>query len=419
MNRTRFQKFPTHIRNTGDQISYPITFTEEIFTGDNQTIRRTLAKLGYSPPTPCAVLVDSGLVARNRNLIKQILRHFQKERAYLHLPEPPFILSGGETIKNSIKMHDEIASLCEKGHLTRETMVLIIGGGAFIDAAGTSLGQALGGIPFVTIPSSTLGQCAAGIGCCRFMNQGECKNFSAIQTPPKAVCIDFGLLKSLSFEHHLSGMAEAFKAAMACDADFFEVLCRKARKIKQNKRETVERVLHKTALLHLAISHPPEKGIPEPLQLGCWGGWWLESVSGFKLPHGHALSVGLTLDSWLALRAGTLPEETFERLTRALMRCGLPVWNRFLEMKNEKGELLLMEGLKRWKTTHGEGKGVVIPQGIGAVTRYTKPIHKEQLEKAINTLRQISQKGPAQERRTFAINPRRQSMPYQTPRPRI
>jgi 3-dehydroquinate synthase len=292
MTRNRFQKFPPYTQEFHIDHSYPVCFTSDLFTGDNQTIRRTLTTMGHDQPVRCAVFVDSGVVARNRNLIKQITLHFAKEHALMDLCHAPFVMAGGESVKNSRRMMDEILSIAHTHHLTRDSLAFVVGGGAFLDGAGSALAQCRGGIPTANIPTSTLAQCAAGIGTMRFMNACGIKNFSGIAAPPYAVFIDFSLLKTMPFEHHLSGMAEAFKMALATDAEFFSILARKARKIRQNDPATVEKVVHKTALLHLEqirnSSHPFSENTIGPSGLGCRVAHWLETRSGDKLTHGHA-----------------------------------------------------------------------------------------------------------------------------------
>lgn len=406
MTRNRFQIFPPYTQEIHTHHSYPVCFTSNLFTGTNQTIRRTLNKLGHHAPIRCAILVDSGVVARNRNLIKQIIRHFQKEGPFLDLCHAPYILGGGESVKNSGRLLDETASIAQACNLSPDSLVFVVGGGAFLDAAGSALAQCRGGIRTANVPTSTLSQCAAGIGAMRFMNTGGIKNFTGLTAPPYAAFIDFALLKTLPFEHHISGMAQAFKMAVSHDADFFALLVKKARKLRQNDPATVEAVVHKTAVLHLDRARASfETGSgPEPSGLGCRVAHWLETRSGYKLPHGHALAVGMALCACYACQTGALGEENLTRLVQGLLTCGLPVWNRFLEAKNETGALELINELARYRGTHAESDAILVPDGIGAL----KAIHQIDLlafQKGIGTLRELSQKGLSADRRAFVVKP--------------
>lgn len=413
MTRNRFQKFPTYIQEFHIHHSYPVCYTNDLFGDDNQTIRRTLTKMGHDNPMQCAVLVDSGVAARNRNLIKQITRHFQKEHPFFDLCHAPFVMSGGEAAKNSRRVMDEITSITHTHNLSRNSLVFVIGGGAFIDAAGAALAQCRGGIRTANIPTSTLSQCAAGIGPMRYMNDCDTKNFSGVSAPPYAVFIDFSLLGTLPFEHHLSGMAEAFKMALATDADFFSILVKKARKIRQNDRATVEKVIHKTASLHLNLSRgsndPFSKNGTGPSHLGCWVAHWLETLSGYKLPHGHALSVGIAMDAYYACHTGTLTEEDFSCLISALLTCGLPIWNRFLETRTEDNELELKNGLARYRQGVSENGAIMVPEGIGALKAISH-VDFQVFEKGIGVLRELSQKEHSEERRIFVVKPGRRAV---------
>lgn len=412
MTRNRFQIFPPYTQEIHTHHSYPVCFTSNLFTGTNQTIRRTLNKWGHHAPIRCAILVDSGVVARNRNLIKQIIRHFQKEGPFLDLCHAPFILGGGECVKNSGRLLDEIASLAQACNLSPDSLVFVVGGGAFLDAAGSALAQCRAGIPTANVPTSTLSQCAAGIGAMRFMNTRGIKNFTGITAPPYAAFIDFALLKTLPFEHHISGMAQAFQMAVSHDADFFALLVKKARKLRQNDPATVEAVIHKTALLHLHRARAPfgsgSGPLPEPSGLGCRVAHWLETRSGFKLPHGHALAVGMALCACYAGHTGALGEEDLTRLVHGLLACGLPVWNRFLEAKNETGASELITELARYRGTHTESDAIWVPDGIGAL----KAVHQidfQAFQKGIGTLRELAHKGLSADRRVFVAKPSMQS----------
>ncbi|WP_300670008.1 hypothetical protein [Desulfoluna sp.] len=408
MTRNPFQKFPTYTQKFQTHHHYPVCFTTDLFAGDNQTIRQTLTQMGHDHPTRCAVFIDSGVVARNRTLIKQITRYFQKEHPFFDLCHPPFVLSGGESVKNNRRLLDEILSITHTHHLTPDGLVFLVGGGAFLDAAGSALAQCRGGIRAANIPTSTLSQCAAGIGTLRFMNACGIKNFSAIAAPPYAVFIDFSLLKTLPFEHHLSGMAEAFKMALATDAEFFSVLVKKARKIHQNDPATVEKVVYKTALLHLekiqASSDPFSESTTGPSGLGCRVAHWLETRSGDKLTHGHALSVGVALNACYAHCTESLAEEEFSRFIHAMLTCGLPVWNRFLETRTEIGELELKNELIQYQENPLSNHPLMVPEGIGAL----KPVPRidfDVLEKSVVMLRQLARKAPSEERRLFIVKP--------------
>lgn len=403
MNRTRFQVFPTYTQEFHTHHSYPVCFTNNLFTGTNQTIRRTLTKMGHDAPLRCAILVDSGVVARNRNLVKQIIRHFQKEHPFFELCHAPFIMCGGESVKNSQRMVEETATIAHAHGLTQESLVFVVGGGAFLDAAGTALAQCRGGIKTINVPTSTLSQCAAGIGTMRYMNTRGIKNFSGITAPPYAVFIDFSLLRTLPFEHHISGMAEAFKMALSADTEFFLFLVKKARKLRQNDLETVEKVVHKTATLHLDRARASsEPTLDEGSSLGCRVAHWLETRSGYKLPHGHALSVGIALNASYARHTGSLSEADFSRLVNGLVTSGLPVWNRFLETRSEKGSLEVTAMLAR--SLQSTSEPLMVPDGLGAL-KAVSHLDFKAFEKGIGVLRGHCRKEFSGDRRLFVVTP--------------
>ena len=401
MAHNRFQKFPTDTQEIHIHHSFPVCYTRQLFTDGNTTIRRILTEGVPSEPLRCAVCIDAGVTARNPSLVKEITRHFHKESSYLNLCHAPFVLAGGEDSKTGMRIRDDVATIVHNNDLCRTSCVFLVGGGAFLDSAGIAFSQCRGGIPNVNIPTSTLAQSAAGISPLRFTNHGKLKNFSQVTAPPCAVFIDFSLLQTLPFEHHLSGMAEAFKMAIAMDGSFFSFLEKKAKKIRNNDAETVQQVIHKTATLHLDHCRMPVDPLSgketTPTHVGSWVAHWLESVSGYQLPHGHALSVGIALDACYACHTGHLNEKDFTRILKALVACGLPVWNRFLEGKDKRGEPTLKKGLPM-------GQSIVVPHGIGAL-RTLEEVDYNIYGQSIKFLREFTHKDLPQERRLFVIKP--------------
>ena len=115
------------------------------------------------------------------------------------------------------------------------------------------------------MPTTTLAQNDAGVGVKNGMNEHGQKNFVGTFAPPFAVINDFEFLDTLSFEHWIGGVAEAFKVAIIKDPGFFDFLCENASGLRERDRPLLEEVVFRGATLHLEDAHavgPAEHGGP-------------------------------------------------------------------------------------------------------------------------------------------------------------
>jgi 3-dehydroquinate synthetase len=74
------------------------------------------------------------------------------------------IVPGGETIKNDIHVLERMLKVFHVSDLDRRSYVIVIGGGAVLDAVGFAAGIAHRGIRLIRIPTTTLAQADSGMG---------------------------------------------------------------------------------------------------------------------------------------------------------------------------------------------------------------------------------------------------------------
>ena len=94
-----------------------------------------------------------------------------------------------------------------------------------------------------------------------------------------------------------------------------------------------------------------------------WAAFRLESLSGYKLPHGYAVAIGVCIDLGYAAEKGHLKPADRDRVVTLLSSCGA------LDGLTHSGHLLnqqenLLCGLDAWALSSG-GPAIEIPRGIG------------------------------------------------------
>ena len=94
-----------------------------------------------------------------------------------------------------------------------------------------------------------------------------------------------------------------------------------------------------------------------------WAAFRLESLSGYKLPHGYAIAIGICIDLGYATEKGLLKPKDRDRIVTLLGSCGA------LDGLTHSGHLLgqeenLLRGLDAWALSSGD-PALAIPRGIG------------------------------------------------------
>jgi len=381
--KTLLEKFSVSFR-------YPVIFTHGVFAPANPTLAKILAKERSRTRARVLIVVDAGLADATPGLLRQIEAYFRARRDRLCLVRKPLLAPGGENAKNGWAGVRELMIAAATEHLDRHSYVVAVGGGSVLDMAGFAASLVHRGLRFVRIPTTVLAQNDAGVGVKNGMNDGGAKNFAGTFAPPYAVIDDFEFLKSLPQREWIGGVAEAFKVAVIKDKAFFAYLCKHAAGLRGRDQAVMEKVVHKTASLHLrhiATSGDPfELGSARPLDFGHWSAHRLELMSNFTLGHGAAVAVGIAIDSTYAMLKKLITPAERDAIIRGLAGCGLPVWSPLLERAGAHGEPDVLEGLEQFREHLGGRLCVTLPCPIGAA-REVHRINLPFMKKAIGLLR--------------------------------
>jgi 3-dehydroquinate synthase len=281
-------------------------------------------------------------------------------------------------------LHAELA----RARLDRHASVVIIGGGAVLDAAGYAAATAHRGLRTVRMPSTVLAQCDGGVGVKNGINGFAAKNFIGTFTPPFAVIDDFDLLATLPLRDARAGMAEAVKVALIRDPSLFVWLEENAPGLSEADPEQVATLVRRCAGLHLAHitsgGDPFEAGSARPLDYGHWAAHKLELMTGHELRHGEAVAIGMLLDARYAEQQGLLEPTELVRLENLLVALGLPLYHPALDQR-QGGKLALTAGLEEFREHLGGALSITLLEGIGRA-REVSDIDLAGVEAAIHWL---------------------------------
>lgn len=347
---------------------YPVAFCENALLPEDPTLAWSIARREPERRHPLKVVLDEGVVRAQPDLVERLLGYVRKHEAALELRGEPVVVPGGEAVKNDPALLERLHAAFAAARLDRQAVVLILGGGAVLDAVGYAAAAVHRGVRVVRMPSTVLSQCDGGVGVKTGVNAHESKNFLGTFAPPHAVVNDFSLLRTLPLREARAGMAEAVKVALIRDPGFFDWLEANASGLSRAEAACTAELVRRAARLHLRHiaegGDPFEMGSARPLDYGHWLAHRLEILSGHELRHGEAVAIGMLLDARYAERAGFLTAEVLTRISKLLGALGLPRTHPALSVEGE-GALSVMRGLEEFREHLGGRLTITLLSGIG------------------------------------------------------
>ncbi len=349
---------------------FPVVFTRDAFAQDNAALADLMAPAEGLPVARAVVFVDAALLAARPGLTRDIHAWFAAQThrriALAAAPEP---VDGGEAAKNGLAIVERVARLGVDLGLCRHSYVLILGGGAVLDAVGLGASLFHRGLRQIRLPTTTLGQCDAGLGVKNAVNLFGLKNLIGTFTPPWAVVDDARFLESQDDRTWRAGIAEAVKVAVIKDAAFFARIEYLAPELRARSITALEEVVRTCAELHLAhittSGDPFEHGSSRPLDFGHWSAHRLEALTKHRLQHGEAVAIGVTLDALYAAGIGRLSEQDALRVVAVLRNLGFRLWDPCFDLRDAAGSRQIYAGLGQFREHLGGRLTLAMPDGLG------------------------------------------------------
>lgn len=369
---------------------YPVVFTRGLFLPDNPVFESAVCRLGEPRRHRLLALVDASVARHHPRLLQQIQEYVAARPARLEFVQPPRPVPGGESIKNDLMGLGSLVNTLVERRLCRQSYVVVIGGGAVLDAVGFAAALVHRGLRLVRVPTTVLSQNDSGVGVKNAINFSGAKNLLGTFAPPFAVLNDLDFLRTLADREWTDGIAEAFKVAIIKDAAFFAWLAEHAGALRARNEAAMERLVRRCAELHLehirGNGDPFEFGQARPLDFGHWAAHRLETLSSYKVSHGHAVAIGVALDSAYALHKGWLAPAEFDAIHLGLSTAGFPLWHDLLEKRGAAG-LEILHGLRDFQEHLGGELCVTMPRGIGRAFEI-HAVEAEGVETALRLLKE-------------------------------
>jgi 3-dehydroquinate synthase len=260
---------------------------------------------------------------------RNVARHYLAPvRAALGLAEAQcLVLPAGEGQKTFDSAGRVLDWLLES-RLSRDGLVVALGGGVIGDLAGFAAAICQRGIDFLQLPTTLLAQVDSSVGGKTGVNHARGKNLIGAFHQPRAVVADLDTLRTLPRRELLAGVAEVIKYGLLGDADFFAWLEDHLDALLALQPEATATAVEKCCAMKARIVAIDEResGPRALLNLGHTFAHAIETHAGYEgWLHGEAVGVGLRLAADLSHRLGWLSADDAARCARLLRRAGLPV----------------------------------------------------------------------------------------------
>jgi shikimate kinase/3-dehydroquinate synthase len=173
--------------------------------------------------------------------------------------------------------------------MTRDDVVVALGGGVVGDLAGFCAATYQRGVRFTQVPTTLVAQVDSAYGGKTGVDLAEAKNYVGAFHQPSAVIADTRTLQSLPPAELAAGYAELLKTALIAGGDLWEW-------VRTGADPTDPRLITACALTKLRIVARDERdaGLRQVLNLGHTVGHAIEAATGYAAyRHGEAVALGI------------------------------------------------------------------------------------------------------------------------------
>ena len=372
--------------------THRLRFTRDVLGADQQVLLDLLEPSGAAAPRVQFWLDEQ--VAEARPDLKQVINHFlAKHEGRLSKTGNVQIVPGGEVTKNDIHILERMLKVFNAADLDRRSYVVVIGGGAVLDAVGFAVAIAHRGLRLVRLPTTTLGQADSGIGVKNSVNLFQKKNWLGTFAVPWGVINDAALLETLSDRDFRCGFAEAVKVALLKDRPLFAQLCEQATAIRDRQPVVCQAMIRASAEWHLRHitrgGDPFEMNEARPLDFGHWSAHKLETLTQFALRHGEAVAIGVAIDTVYSSLVHGLPRDVAAQTLQCLGDLGFSLYHEALENSQA-----LFAGMEEFRQHLGGRLTLTMLAGVGSPLDVHEVDH-EQMRVAISQVVEFSKgRGP-------------------------
>lgn len=267
----------------------------------------------------------------------------------------------GEASKRFRTLEEILQKIAQSG-LTRDDVVVALGGGVTGDMAGLAAALYLRGIKVVQVPTSLLAMVDSSVGGKTAIDIPQGKNLVGAFWQPSAVVADVRCFQTLSPDLFRDSCGEVIKHAVLADPALFAALARRPLTTPGISEEELSAIVARNIEIKRDVVDADEKeqGVRQTLNLGHTIGHAVEAASDFALGHGTCVAIGLCAVARAAAAKGWCSQDTRDAIVSLVLAHGLPA-------DTDQDHAVLLSFCAHDKKRHAGTVNLIVPERIGHV----------------------------------------------------
>lgn len=213
-----------------------------------------------------------------------------------------------------------------QAELSRDDVIVALGGGVTGDMAGLAAALYLRGIKVVQVPTSLLAMVDSSVGGKTAVDLAHGKNLAGTFFQPHAVIADVDCFDTLSHELFTDSCGEVIKHGVLADPALFDEIAARPINAPGYARDDLARIVARNVEIKRDVvnADETERGLRQTLNLGHTLGHAIEAASNFALGHGSSVAAGLCCVARAAVALGWADASVARRIEAATTAFGLP-----------------------------------------------------------------------------------------------
>ncbi len=326
---------------------------KSLVTSDKALVIRFLTKL--IKEFPAAVIVCD----------ETIKKLYVEEFVSLLSKRPPlFCIPCGEAGKTR-ESKALIEDFLFENKITKDGLIIAIGGGSVLDVVGFTASTYLRGIQYVSLPTTLLAMVDACIGGKTAINTPYGKNTIGSFHSPLKTLTYIPFLHTLRASRMLDGAAEVIKYSLIKAPSVMDQLLEVWFDKAHERLFLLENLVSSCQKIKCDVvkNDPFDEGERQLLNFGHTIGHSIEVVSEFTITHGHAIAIGMAVEIFIAIEEGLVPRVLLKNVLAHLSLLGFDLnllqtkpLKEYLDVmrldkKNREGEIRFVL-LRKWGRCH-------------------------------------------------------------------
>ena len=250
----------------------------------------------------------------------KIAEIYRRELAGVLASKSVLLVEARESNKSLEHMPDYVTHLLQRG-IKRGHVVVAIGGGIIQDITCFIGAVLLRGVDWHFYPTTLLAQADSCIGSKSSINVGLFKNVVGTYTPPRRIVISRAVLATLPEVEIRSGIGEMLKVHLIAGPAAFDQIAADYDRIASDAAIMQKYIIRSLEIKRGIIEQDEfDRGIRNVMNLGHSFGHAIESATNFGIPHGVAVTIGMDMANYTAVRLGRMSQTHFDRMHPTLRK---------------------------------------------------------------------------------------------------